>query len=399
MQVFVVDLVPYSANLDHLKSDGRLPKLTRKYFDPQVVVDTYAQHLDAWVELERMGFDGVGVNEHHSTPYGLMNSPNLMVASIAQRTKKLKILIYGNLLPLHEPLRLAEEISMLDCLSNGRIIPGAARGAPREYFIYNIPPGESRARFEECYEIMKRAWTEETFSYEGRFHRYKDVSIWPRPVQQPHPPVWVPVTGSRETLEWAAANNIPITPGISRGTMREDSIRHYAKCMAKAGRKVTPDHINVSIDCYVADSKARAVEEYAQYYMYFFNTLIQYDHIKQAELTQGYTSAQAHSHLRAGAKGTNADESLFFFGGWTKERFREAAEHMAVGTPDEVAAKIIEEAEEAGAGTVLLSCNRGALPQEMFLNQIRRLGQEVLPRLHAHKISRVKFAEDVVVEA
>ena len=85
------------------------------------------------------GYDGVGFNEHHCSPYGLMNSPNLMASAAAQRTKKLKLLIYGNLLPLHEPLRLAEELAMLDCLSEGRIISGFARGIPREYQVHNVP--------------------------------------------------------------------------------------------------------------------------------------------------------------------------------------------------------------------------------------------------------------------
>ena len=115
-----------------------------------------------------------------------MNSPNLMAASAAQRTKRIKLLIYGNLLPLHEPLRLAEELAMLDCLSNGRLISGFARGIPREYNVYNVKHSESRARFEEAYEIIRRAWTEDVFSYEGKFWSYHDVAIWPRPVQQPH---------------------------------------------------------------------------------------------------------------------------------------------------------------------------------------------------------------------
>jgi hypothetical protein len=89
----------------------------------------------------------------------------------------MKLLIYGNLLPIHNPLRLAEELSMLDCLSNGRLISGFARGIPREYVAYGVDLSESRARFEEAWEIIKRAWTEEAFSYQGKFWSYKDVAI------------------------------------------------------------------------------------------------------------------------------------------------------------------------------------------------------------------------------
>src|SRR5216117_4242411 len=98
-----------------------------------------------------------------------MNTPNLLAAAAAQRTKRLKLLIYGNLLPVHQPLRLAEELAMLDCLSKGRLISGFARGIPREYQVHNVPLAESRARFEEAFDIITRAWTEEIFSYDGVF--------------------------------------------------------------------------------------------------------------------------------------------------------------------------------------------------------------------------------------
>ena len=175
MKVFVFDLLAYDANLDHLKNGGQeLPyPLSKEHFDAGIAMRTYEEHLDAWELLDQFGYDGVGFNEHHCSPYGLMNSPNLMAASAAQRTKNLKLLIYGNLLPLHEPLRLAEELAMIDCISNGRLISGFARGIPREYQVHNVALSESRARFEEAYDIITRAWTEDVFSYEGRFWSYQ----------------------------------------------------------------------------------------------------------------------------------------------------------------------------------------------------------------------------------
>src|SRR5205823_3269893 len=315
MKVFVFDLLAYDANLDHLKEGGpELPyPLPKRHFDAATAERTYEEHLDAWEALDRFGYDGVGFNEHHCSPYGLMNSPNLMAASAAQRTKRLKLLIYGNLLPVHQPLRLAEELAMLDCLSKGRLISGFARGIPREYQVHNVPLAESRARFEEAYEIIRRAWTEEVFSYEGQFWQYHDVALWPRPVQQPHPPVWVPVTASKETIEWAGKHNIPITPGASphRG-VREDVIRFYARNL---------EHVK-----FVSGSRER-------------------------------------------------------YRGLTLEGIREQAEYMPWGTPDEVVERIISAADHAGANQITVSLNRGAMPHEMFMHQIRRLAAEVLPRL------------------
>ena len=391
MKVFVFDLLPYAEHLDHLKQGKELPyPLPRRHFKPEVAVRTYEEHLTAWQELDRLGFDGVGFNEHHTSPYGLMNSPNLMAASAAQRTRRIKLLIYGNLLPLHEPLRLAEELAMLDCLSNGRIVSGFARGIPREHNVYRVPLRDSRARFEEAWEIVRRAWTEEIFSYTGRFWSYEDVAIWPRPVQQPHPPVWVPVTGSKDTIEWAGRLDVPITPGLgpTRG-LREDIIRYYARCLAQHGHKLTPDHLIIQASVYVADSKAQAVREAGPYTLYFNQTLFSHGNVSEASRQRdaGYLSADSFDYVRP--------ENLAAVSG-ARERFRDMtmadverdAEQMAWGTPEEVVERITAAADHAGASTVLINVNRGAMPQEMFMNQVQRIGSKVLPALQAHQVTR-----------
>src|SRR6201985_1892788 len=241
MKVFIFDLLAYGEQLDHLKTGSELPyPLSTRYFKSDVAVRTYAEHLEAWEEMDKLAYAVVGFNEHHCAPYGLMNSPNLMAAAAAQRTKNLKLLIYGNLLPVHQPLRLAEELAMIDCLSKGRLISGFARGIPREYQVHNVPLAESRARFEEAFDIITRAWTEEVFHYEGQFWNYKDVALWPRPVQRPHTPICIPVVGSKESIEFAAKNDCPITPGLGRARgLRDDIIRYYERCLSQAGHRLT----------------------------------------------------------------------------------------------------------------------------------------------------------------
>src|SRR5712672_2238944 len=302
MKVFVFDLLAYGEQLEHLKVGNELPyPLPKQYFKPEVAARTYAQHLEAWEELDRLGYDGVGFNEHHCSPYGLMNSPNLMAASAAQRTKNLKLLIYGNLLPVHEPLLLAEELAMLDCLSKGRPISGFARGILREYQVHDVPLAESRARSEEAYDIITRAWTEEVFSYEGKFWSYHDVAMWPRPVQQPHPPIWVPIVGSKESIEFAARHNLPIIPGLGRHRgLRDDIIRYYAKCLAAAGHRITPDHLSLGITAYVADSKARALREYGPHILYFNRTLFSHGNFIETEKQResGYTTQSSTDYVR-----------------------------------------------------------------------------------------------------
>jgi len=397
MKVFVFDLLAYGENLDHLKTGTELPyPLSKRHFKADVAVRTYAEHLDAWEELDRLGYDGVGFNEHHCSPYGLMNSPNLMAAAAAQRTKRLKLLIYGNLLPLHEPLRLAEELAMLDCLSNGRVISGFARGIPREYQVHNVPLQDSRARFEEAYEIVTRAWTEDVFSYEGRFWSYKDVAIWPRPVQRPHPPIMIPIVGSKESIEFAGRHDIPITPGLAGGGLRDDIIRFYAKSLAAAGHRITPDHLSLSMNAYVADSKAQAVKELAPYHLYFNRTLFSHgsftETAKQREA--GYVSRSSTDYVRP----ENQRAAALLredFRNLTFEDVARQAEQQPWGTPQEVTERIIAQADRSGANMVQIGFNRGAMPHDMFMEQIRRFAADVLPALQAHEVRRVPAAEEV----
>src|SRR3569833_880115 len=155
MKVFIFDLLPYDQHFENYKRDKLIPyPLSREHWDPQVGARTYEEHLDNWVEMDKLGFDGVGLNEHHTTPHGLMISPNMMAAAASQRTKKLKFLILGNLLPIHNPLRNAEELAKADSKTHNHNQTSNARSKPREYNVYNVPMAESRPRFEEAGDII-----------------------------------------------------------------------------------------------------------------------------------------------------------------------------------------------------------------------------------------------------
>ena len=398
MKVFVFDLLPYRHHLDDLQAGKPMPyPLGKAYFDAKEAVKTYEEHLDAWELLDKLGYDGVGFNEHHTSPYGLMNSPNLMAASAAQRTKNVKLLIYGNLLPLHEPLRLAEELAMVDCLSKGRLISGFARGIPREYAVHHVPLADSRERYEEAFEIITGAWKEDVFSYEGKYWTYKDVSLWPRPLQEPIP-VWIPITSSKDSIEWAAARNLPITPGEGgAGTgLQEDIIRYYAKNLLKAGHKITNDHLSIGMPAYVADSKAQAVKEAGPYFLYFNRVLFSHGNFTETSLQRatGYSTQSSLDYVRpenlAAAARSRED-----FRNMTMEDVARRAENMPWGTADEVAERLIAAADRTGAATIHVRMNTGAMPHEMFVEQIRRFAEKVLPKLQAHKVNGVPIAADV----
>ena len=211
MIFFAFHLMPYR----HLDLDGAkdYPSpwvvLPNRFYDPSKGAPLYQEYLDQLVYAARVGFDGICVNEHHQTAYGMMPAPNLLASILIDRTRDLstKIAVIGRALPIvSNPLTIAEEFAMLDNLSNGRLIAGFVRGIGCEYHSTMVNPIYSHERFHEAHDLIRRAWREtEPFSFEGDHYEFMHVNTWPRCVQQPHPPIWIPSQGSGETIDWAAA--------------------------------------------------------------------------------------------------------------------------------------------------------------------------------------------------
>ena len=170
------------------------------------VAQYYKWNLDELELADRLGYDGIGVNEHHQNAYGFMASPNLMAAAVARRTpNNSAILVLGNTLALYQPaLRVAEEFAMLDCMTDGRLAAGFPVGTSMDVNrCYGITPTETRPRFYEAHDLIMKAWTQPPFPYNGRFNKLRYVNPWPQPLQKPHPPVWLAGGGSVETYEMA----------------------------------------------------------------------------------------------------------------------------------------------------------------------------------------------------
>jgi alkanesulfonate monooxygenase SsuD/methylene tetrahydromethanopterin reductase-like flavin-dependent oxidoreductase (luciferase family) len=172
--------------------------------------DVYDRALDRISVMDRSGYDAVWLAEHHFTGYSVCPSVHVMAAHVAARTSRLRVGTAVTLAALYHPLRIAEEIALLDELTGGRINWGAGRGFdPREFSVFGVPAEESTERFREAVEIVLAAWTHEKLTFEGRFHRYEDVEVLPKPRQQPHPPAWVAAT-SQGAVEWAASRGLSI---------------------------------------------------------------------------------------------------------------------------------------------------------------------------------------------
>jgi alkanesulfonate monooxygenase SsuD/methylene tetrahydromethanopterin reductase-like flavin-dependent oxidoreductase (luciferase family) len=221
--------------------------------------DVYKRALSRIDVMDQSGYDAVWLAEHHFTGYSVCPSVHVMAAHVAARTRNLRIGTAVTLAAFYHPLRIAEEVALLDVLTGGRINWGAGRGFdPREFDVFGVPPAESAERFREAVEIVLAAWTQERLHFEGRFHRYEDVEVLPKPHQQPHPPTWVAAT-SQGALEWAAERGLQVLmdPHSPHGEIAR-KLAHYQGGLDKAGHVWGARQIPIGRLVAVAESDAAA---------------------------------------------------------------------------------------------------------------------------------------------
>jgi alkanesulfonate monooxygenase SsuD/methylene tetrahydromethanopterin reductase-like flavin-dependent oxidoreductase (luciferase family) len=227
-------------------------------YDPEAGARAYRGMIERLRLIEELGFDWVSVSEHHYSPRILTPSPILSAAFIAPHLTKLTIALLGPIVGHSNPVRLAEELAMLDTMTEGRLVVGLLRGTTNEALTYDLNPTESRERTDEGMALILRAWTEpHPFAWQGRHFRYRTVSIWPRPLQQPHPPTYALGT-SREAVEFAARHRLGC--GVSYGPFEAmaKATRHYREECARHGWTPGPDHIIYRANMIVADTDDEA---------------------------------------------------------------------------------------------------------------------------------------------
>ena len=189
------------------------------------------------------------MNEHHQSAYGLMPSPNLMAAALTRRTSRARIMVLGNAIGIRgNPLRVAEEIAMLDLMSGGRVDSGFVRGIGWEYFAHSVNPVKSRSRFNEAHDLIIKAWTSpEMFSWYGENYEYRYVNLWPRPVQQPHPPIYIPGAGSTETMKFCAERKYTYMSVYAPTRIVRRWFDGYREAAAELGYEPDPERIAFSV--------------------------------------------------------------------------------------------------------------------------------------------------------
>ncbi len=380
MKVFAFHLMPY-ADLDlsyrdhHVSSWVNLPN---RYYDPKKGHALYNRYLDELELCAELGFDGISVNEHHQTAYGLMPSPVVMASALARRTGSCKIAILGNAFCLREhPLTLAEEHAMLDNITGGRLITGMVRGIGAEYFSLASNPAFSHSRFQEAHDLIIRAWTEtEPFAHEGRHFQFEYVNMWPRPYQNPHPPIWCPSTGSSETIDWAShpsrryvyLQTYSPTKSVARylNSYRETAER-------KHGYTASSDQIGWAAPIYVAETDEQAVNEARPHIEAFFNKYLNLTF--EMLCPPGYLSASSMKNMRA-------HKSSVTGGSQTIEKLIDLG-IMVCGSPDTVKKKLLEAHSEMGFQNFLMLPQFGTLPADLTEKNIRLFSKHILPELQS----------------
>ena len=222
----------------------------------------YDTALERFSIMDQAGYDAVWLAEHHFSSFSVCPSVHMMGVMAACRTKRLRIGTAVSLAPFYNPLRLAEEVALLDVLSGGRVNWGAGRGFDRsEFAAFGIQGEESAPRFHETVDIVLQAWTNQRLTYQGKFYQYDDVEVLPKPLQAPHPPVWM-AASSTPAIDWAAGqgHSILMDPHSSRADLVEKR-RHYAAKLVEAGHsdagRTIPMARLVAVD--ETQEKARAV--------------------------------------------------------------------------------------------------------------------------------------------
>jgi len=359
-------------------------------FDPKRAHHMYNDFMDELEYAAEVGFDAVCVNEHHSNGYGLMPSPNLIASSLARRTTNTAICVMGNSLALYNPpTRVAEEFAMIDVISGGRLIAGFPVGTPMDTtYAYGTNPSQLRQRYHEAHDLVVRAWTEpDTFAFNGRFNQQRYVNIWPRPVQQPRPPIWIPGGGSVETWQWCAEMDYVYCYlsyyGYKAGRATMDGF--WAE-MDRLGKDRNPYHAGFLQFIGVGESRQHAYDLYAEAAEYFYGRCLHVD--PKWSTPPGYTSEGSQ---RAGIESQvkkAADSAVR--GKSTGERFASVARDMdgivdngyvIIGSPDEVAEQLREVAVNLNVGHLMLLLQYGNMSKELTRYNTKMFAEHVMPKV------------------
>jgi alkanesulfonate monooxygenase SsuD/methylene tetrahydromethanopterin reductase-like flavin-dependent oxidoreductase (luciferase family) len=378
MKICLFHLMPYGAlDMDYDKKySSAWMSLPNSYYDPQEGHKLYNRYLDELEYGDELGFDVLCVNEHHQTAYGMMAMPGVLAGALSRRTKNAKIAVLGRALPLvNNPLNVAEEYAILDNITGGRLIAGFVRGIGAEYHITGANPAKSHERFHEAHDLILRAWTEiGPFDHQGKHFQMQYVNLWPRPFQQPHPEIWIPSQGSRETIQWAAHPDRKYT--YLQTFSAVDVVKRFHNEVKQAaedyGYEASPDQLGWALPIYVAETDEIARKEAAVHVESLFNKFLRMP--TEMLLPPGYTSPESIKRLRAIRRGTTSDKPP------TVDDFIERGMFVC-GSPATVRETFAHHKKDIGFNVLVGMMQFGTLPADLTHKSMTLFAKEVMPHL------------------
>jgi alkanesulfonate monooxygenase SsuD/methylene tetrahydromethanopterin reductase-like flavin-dependent oxidoreductase (luciferase family) len=229
-------------------------------YDREAGARSYRGMVERLHFVEELGFDWISVSEHHYSPHRLTPNPVISAAHLAAASQKIKIAVLGPIVSQSNPVQVAEELAMLDNLMPGRLVVGMLRGITGEYLTYGLNPAEARERTSEGMELVLKAWTEpQPFGWQGRHFQFRTVSVWPRPLQQPHPPTYALGT-SRESCEFAARHHLGLGVSYAPFDVIAKATRFYRDACAQHGWQPSPDDIIYRANILIGETDGEAEE-------------------------------------------------------------------------------------------------------------------------------------------
>jgi alkanesulfonate monooxygenase SsuD/methylene tetrahydromethanopterin reductase-like flavin-dependent oxidoreductase (luciferase family) len=390
MKFYLFHLMPY-ADLDLEAPDkynSSWVTLPNSYYDPKKGHLLYNRYLDELEMGDALGFDGVCVNEHHYNAYGLMPQPGVLAGTLARRTKNVKIAVLGRALPLvNNPITVAEEFAILDNITGGRFIAGFVRGIGAEYYSWNANPAFSHERFHEAHDLILQAWTRTgPFAFEGKHYNFDYVNLWPRPYQDPHPPIWIPSQGSTETIEWASHPDRRYTylQTFSPIAALQKYMKQYQDSAERQGWRAGPENLGWATPIYVGETDEIAYREAKPHIENFYQKFLKMP--LEMLLPPGYLSLKsmqgvmaAKAQVSGGARDIDAVMQSGMF---------------LCGSPKTIRDKLKHFQKEVGFGYVLSMLQFATLPADLTAKNIALYANEVIAPLRAEEAARAQAAAE-----
>ena len=358
--------------------------VSNESFDPIMAAGLYNRYLDEKIYAEEMGFDGLMLNEHHNTAFCMGGAMNVEASILARITKRAKIVLLGNILPIwDDPLWLVEQLSMIDMISHGRLVSGWVRGTGRESVAHNIEPHYNWERFQEAHEFIVKAWTTPgPFRWEGKHYNYRHVNPWAKPYQKPHPPVWLPGVVSRDSLMWAAKQRIPYIMLATEMEPTKQAFQLYHDTAAEEGYESGPQNLGYLWKVHVDETEELAEATGRKYVQGPSNPFLAGNEgtVNPALVNlPGLTSrrrvlpTQAVATAARGGGGGVA-------GVLGRPYEQQIADRTIIcGTPKTVIPKIREVLEYVRPGSIFFWDGDGAMTHDDAMRSLRLMGEEVIP--------------------